>query len=178
MTDAAFVYCLEFPNGKKYVGVSSQPSVRLQQHARGDLLVGKAIRKYGTPVLKILLRASRSFCYFMEQRIIDAFQTKDPCGYNLNGGGVGGSEPSEAALKRMGDWERTEDYRRRVAESKKGQRFTPEHKAKLRRAAKSRPPVGEATREKFKARKGWTHSEETKQLIREKKRLRDLKQEA
>lgn len=177
MADAAFVYCLEFPNGKKYVGVSSQPSVRLQQHARGGLPVGKAIRKHGMPVLTLLLQASRTFCFFMEQKIIEAFNTKDPAGYNLNGGGIGGTEPSEAARRKMSAWGRTEEYRQKVSDAKKGQRFTEEHRLKLSQAAKARPAMSEATREKLKARTGWTHSEETKQKLREKKLMRDRQQE-
>jgi len=172
--DTAFVYCLEFPNGKRYVGVSSQPRVRLTQHASGPYPVGKAIRKYGLPVLKILVQASRKYCYSLESKLIRLWNTKDPEGYNLNEGGLGGIAPCEKSREKMKAWERTENWKQKIAEAKSGQVFSESHKQALSKAAKQRAPVSEETREKYRARKGWRHSEETKAKIRAKKLARDL----
>jgi hypothetical protein len=56
-----------------------------------------------------------------------------------------------------------EETKRKISESRKGMKFTDEHKDNLSKAAKTRPPMTEETREKFSlASTGRLHTEETK----------------
>lgn len=64
---------------------------RLQEHEHRDTLVGRAIRKYGSPVLQILAICEGGYAYDLERRAVGAFDTLAPHGYNLVNGGMGGS---------------------------------------------------------------------------------------
>lgn len=73
----------------------------------------------------------------------------------------------EAAKKRVGQ-KRTAETRVRMSQAQQGRTFSEETKLKMAEAAKNRPPISEATREKLKNRKpnkgmlGRTMSAETK----------------
>ena len=92
------VYKLEFPNGKHYVGITKHTALaRFNAHVK-HMLGGKrlcavhsAIRKYGAGQVTVttLLRGDDDFIKYMEPRVIAAFGTKCPNGYNLTDGGEG-----------------------------------------------------------------------------------------
>lgn len=130
------VYCLTFPNGKQYIGVSVDPVIRMFGHRRNQGLLGHAIRKHGEPEMRILLVGSREYCMLMEGRLTDGYNTVVPNGYNLQRGGTGGSIPSEMSKQRM-------------SEAHMGYRASGETKAKMRAVAKNRLPISEETRQRI-----------------------------
>lgn len=90
------LYLLTFPNGKRYVGITST-SLRRRlvvhfHHARKGRqgALQSAIRKYGaTFQVKKLVVAEWSFLLDLEKKAIASFRTKSPDGYNLTDGGEG-----------------------------------------------------------------------------------------
>jgi predicted GIY-YIG superfamily endonuclease len=91
-----YVYCMTFPNCKKYIGVTNDFKRRIRQHRsayknnRGSL-VHRAIRKYGENLVNIKILGTfenRSDALNFEQKMIsqsDSFGM----GYNLTLGGEG-----------------------------------------------------------------------------------------
>lgn len=137
MTDAAFVYCLEFPNGKKYVGVSLDPQRRYAEHRNPNTPCGHAFRKHGNPKLQVLVKSSREYCMELEARLTDKWGTVTPGGYNLQRGGTGGSVPCAESREKM----------RKAQTGKKHAETT---LAKMREAHQHRPPVSEETRKRMR----------------------------
>ena len=89
------VYKLAFPNGKGYVGQTSQmPVERFRQHVRpgsGCVLVRRAVQKYGKDSVRLetLAVTNREDIDTSERVFIAAYQTFAPFGYNLTPGGKG-----------------------------------------------------------------------------------------
>lgn len=89
------VYRLAFPNGKGYVGQTSQiPVERFRQHLRpgsGCVLVRRAVQKYGKEnvQLETLAVTDRKDIDTSERVFIAAYRTFAPFGYNLTPGGKG-----------------------------------------------------------------------------------------
>lgn len=90
------VYHLTFPNGKCYIGMSEQRfNDRWRAHKKmakrgSPLLIHRAIRKYGEPVVQIIGEGlGRDAAMALEVEAIAAFNTKAPAGYNLTDGGEG-----------------------------------------------------------------------------------------
>ena len=91
------LYVLEFPNGKRYFGVTSRGlKVRLNGHCysasqgRPKLPVHLAIRKYGrdSVIARTLVIGERDYILDLEVKEIKAFNTTDRCfGYNISIGG-------------------------------------------------------------------------------------------
>lgn len=137
VTDAAFVYCLEFPNGKKYVGVSSDPSRRYAEHRSANTPCGHAFRKHGNPTLHVLVKARRDYCMELEARLTDKWGTVTPGGYNLQRGGTGGSVPCAESREKM-----------RLAQT--GKKHAEATREKMRHAQQNRPPISEETRARLR----------------------------
>lgn len=137
MTDAAFVYCLEFPNGKRYVGVSSDPSRRYAEHRSANTPCGHAFRKHGNPTLHVLVKARRDYCMELEARLTDKWGTVTPGGYNLQRGGTGGSVPCAESREKM-----------RLAQT--GKKRPEATRERMSRAQQNRPPVSEETRARLR----------------------------
>jgi predicted GIY-YIG superfamily endonuclease len=91
------VYCLVFPNGKKYVGVTNNFTRRIKTHkyiaktGKHSFLVHKAIKKYGPKNIMV-----RKLGYFVdindalkrEREFIKLYQSNEKLwGYNLTLGG-------------------------------------------------------------------------------------------
>ncbi len=91
------VYCFTFPNGKKYIGVTSNFNRRMTMHKQSaksrtnDSLVHKALRKYKTVTVKILGRFEKfEDALNEEQKLIKELNTRETgYGYNLTNGGEG-----------------------------------------------------------------------------------------
>lgn len=113
------LYSLNFPNGKKYIGMSVNAAMRFDQHinaARRNKIkrpVYSAIRKHGC-VLQVLCVGSDKYIEDLEVKAIAVYGTQNiRHGYNITAGGegVGGWHPSAAtrakhvanALKQMAD---------------------------------------------------------------------------
>lgn len=91
------LYCLTFPSGKKYIGITSKTAdVRFHRHVEHATIckrtnaVHRAIIKYGAENVKVdTLVIADDFKYlrFIEKRAIQSYGTLSPNGYNLTGGG-------------------------------------------------------------------------------------------
>ena len=137
-------------SGKKYIGVTSKTSdERFQNHldnARWNRpgALSSAIRKYGKDdfyVQLLLVVSSMDEAFFYERKIIEAYGTLSPGGYNLTPGGDG--VPM------------TEEIRRAISETKKsrppteallaayskrkGRKLSPDHIEKVASKARGRP---------------------------------------
>jgi group I intron endonuclease len=130
-----FLYCWLFPNGKRYVGVTSNVAKRLSDYrirvSHGSSLpVHAALRKYGFEncEMRVLVMGSKDFILSLEVAAIEKFQTICPGGYNVCAGGT------------------------------LGPMFGRKHSSATRRkmsiAWKTRPPVSEQTREKLRVATG------------------------
>ena len=102
-----YLYCLDFPNGKKYIGLSVNPDRRFRDHCRqatserGRNPVHAAIRKHGLPRLHTLCMGDKAYIAELEIKTIAAFQTRDDrFGYNVClGGELSPSVTPEVAAK-------------------------------------------------------------------------------
>ncbi len=169
------VYRLSFPNGKKYIGVTTDLTRRLKQHKYADTLVGRAIRKYGAPELQILAVCFEDYAYDLERKIVKRFDTMVPAGYNLVSGGLGGRKMSEATklkISRAGKGKRrssetrermskaqkghpcSEETRRKLVESHHGKRLSAGTKAKISIALKGKKKSAEHRANISKAKMG------------------------
>ncbi len=124
------VYRHVFPNGKLYIGITSQkPENRWRGGKHYNALVERAIRKYGWGnVLHEVL--FRGLCEHdakqKEIELIKLFNTKNPkCGYNLTDGGDG-----------MRGFKTREETKSKLSEINKGKRHTDESKRKMSESRK------------------------------------------
>ena len=97
----SIVYCLSFPNGKQYIGMTSQTmEKRLIGHRayakKGcEFLLYSAWRKYGEPECKVLAVVESHMVRKTERKAIAVFGTMVPNGYNLMLGGEGAGIASQ-----------------------------------------------------------------------------------
>lgn len=96
MSDLACVYRItNTVNGAQYIGVTKNPSARMNQHACHKIptraAIKNAIAKHGRDkfTMDILLYSTQEYCYMMEPKIIEAYNTMSPNGYNICKGGRG-----------------------------------------------------------------------------------------
>lgn len=90
-----WLYRLQFPNGKIYLGISCAPAKRFSQHARrtitgSRLPVHCAFRKYGAEnvLLELLCCGERKYIADLEVKMIAALLSQDRrYGYNVTPGG-------------------------------------------------------------------------------------------
>jgi group I intron endonuclease len=84
-------------NGKQYHGVSVAPAIRVLGHLglrhssfhKYSKLIKAAVEKYGLEnfSFKVILIASEDYCYDVEPKIIEAYNSLVPNGYNIAEGG-------------------------------------------------------------------------------------------
>lgn len=137
-----YLYCLDFLNGKKYVGLTNDPIKRFRSHVffakTGNLPVHCAIRKHGCPQLRVLCAGDKAYIAALEVAVIAALRTRESkFGYNVSLGG----ELSPSLVPEIAA---------RAGITKRGRRFSAEHRAKIGRANAGRTPTPE-TREKLRA---------------------------
>lgn len=146
------LYALTFPNGKKYIGITSGTLRRRVNLHRSHANTGRpgavynAIRKYGAQgfdALPLVVASDWDYLCELEQKAIAAFGSMAPGGFNLTAGGEG--------------------FR--------GQTFTPERRVKMSEARK-----GKGTGPRPHAR-GWSHSTEAKRKIAEAASAREFSPE-
>ena len=109
MAKKYIVYCHIFPNGKRYVGITSQkPSERWRNGRgyKGSSAVYNAIKKYGWHNIehRILYEGlSKKEAEKMEIKLIKEWDTLSPNGYNLCEGGnlVTGHKVSDETKKHL-----------------------------------------------------------------------------
>jgi group I intron endonuclease len=155
-------------NGKQYIGQTIQRlDRRIKGHLasgaqRGCRAIRSALQKHGFDNFKVEVLASavdQSELDRLESELIASKNTMVPHGYNLRGGGSHGRLSDEtkkikSEIAKSGNWVRhllTPDGKRRfpapmlssgprnrMAEAKRGQRLSPEHKEKIGAAHRSR----------------------------------------
>lgn len=143
------LYQMVFPNGKRYIGISSDVPRRIRAHAgdarRGsDLPVHRAIRKYEMEnvVVDVLVRGPKDYIATLEVEAIKSYRTRDGSnGYNVAHGGqispmlalIGLKHSKEtrakmSAARKGRRWEKS--ARAKIKESNLRTMGTPEYKAK------------------------------------------------
>lgn len=173
-------------NGKSYIGqtIRDAEKTRIRQHlngnSRGSRLVKRAIKKYGKDAFTYEILHDGIIPELLDDLEIEAikkFNTIAPHGYNLTTGGSGGS--------------RSEETRRRISESKKGENhpfygknFSEEHRRKISEANRRRK-ISPETRRKIsetnkgrispnKGKKLGPHSEEARRKMSEARKGKNL----
>jgi hypothetical protein len=153
MPTAFYLYCLDFPNGKKYIGLTCKPRKRLNAHRYwavriSPLPVYKAMKKHGFPLYRILCIGSRDYIAELEVRTIAAFRTRSSrYGYNVFlGGDLGPAHTPQAAAKisaankgRLKGLRRPPEFGAKISAAKKGIKFSPEHCARISAGKKGCP---------------------------------------
>ena len=84
------IYMLRFPNGKAYIGQTVRSAMRrFSEHCKSDMLVGKALKKYGRQSVRmsVLATAAESELDDIEIAMIKEHGTVAPNGYNIVKGG-------------------------------------------------------------------------------------------
>lgn len=142
------LYQFLFPNGKSYIGITTNVASRFRDHYRtaGRLKTSPlscAIRKHGFPGITILAIGEIEYLKALEVRAIAAFNSLYPTGYNLHEGG--GVPPSQKG-KRQG-----KEHRQRIAQALKRRAVEDpvgEHERRSRIATQwhARPDVKEIRR--------------------------------
>lgn len=153
MTRRRYLYCLIFPNGKRYLGITFNLRARLGGHVKfsgGRLPVQKAMAKYGAENvrLEILVIGSSEYISALEVSAIKAYGTRDRAlGYNCAEGG------SKWAVELNKGKRASPETRLKMSAAQRGRKKTAEHKARLResnlgqkRSAITRARIGNVVR--------------------------------
>ena len=122
------LYQLTFPSGKSYIGITTESlTQRISRHIGSakngaDLLLSRAIKKYGDIFERKMLVISNDWSYLceLEKKAIIAYDTFSPNGYNLTKGGEGGYGLIH-----------TEESKKKMSDSGKGKIISDEAKAKM-----------------------------------------------
>lgn len=158
MTKRFYLYCLDFPNGKKYIGLTGNLSIRFKRHRQdakygSKLLVHAAMRKYGFPPYRILCIGDRDYIVPLEIVAIRQFCTRAAeHGYNIS---LGGDLPPTMLP----------EIAARAAAKRRGSKRSAETRARMSAAGIGRP-ISAKTRAIFeeanKHRNGRKHTSETR----------------
>jgi group I intron endonuclease len=156
------LYKLTFPNGKVYIGITTESlSRRVQRHiayarANKPYAVSAAIRKYGEKsFIAEHIASSKNWIdlTFIERLAIEQYNSICPFGYNMTGGGEGSYKVSPSDEKRRKISESltgrklSEDHRRAVGLAQKGKVISAETKLKMSEAHRNRRPMSQEQRE-------------------------------
>lgn len=141
-----FIYCLTFPNGKKYVGKTTRTiEERMQGHKRPSNkcpLVKYAYEKYGTFEIETLIEVENEHLDKYEVHYIKEFQTLSPNGYNLTTGGEGGipSDETRAKMRESHKGRVVDDFwKSQISKGLQGHIHSDETKEKIRQAHLANP---------------------------------------
>jgi len=161
MTTMRILYKLTFPNGKAYIGITTESlSRRVQRHiayarANRQYAVSAAIRKYGEKSFvaeHIASAKSWSDLLNIEKMAIEQYNTICPYGYNMTGGGEGSYkvQPSDEKRRKISESlsgrRLSDDHRRAVGLAQRGKTIPAETRAKMSEAHKKRPPMSQEQR--------------------------------
>ncbi len=91
------LYEISFPNGKRYLGITTVTLARRMTVHRSHARLGRrgaiygALRKYGTAAMarQLVVSNDRKYLTELEKNAIRVFGTQVPKGYNLTSGGDG-----------------------------------------------------------------------------------------
>ena len=162
------IYKFTFPNGKIYVGQTSQRlRSRLAKHCceNEDTFKCRAINKYKSFKCEILYQGDD--LDIQEIKFIKQYNSIDRnFGYNLESGGNLNKIVSEESRRKMSEAQKgrtiSEEHKRKISESNKGKIFSEETKLKISEAHKGMKYSEESKRKMSEAHKGRVHSKETK----------------
>lgn len=86
------VYRIMVPDGKSYIGCSTNPQKRFNNHFYSKMSIGDAMRKYGKENCYLLIifgSTDRKEALKQERELIAMYNTIEPNGYNVHRGGGG-----------------------------------------------------------------------------------------
>lgn len=135
-------------NGKLYVGQTSRSiESRFLDHSKGDMIIGRAIKKYGIQSFKISVidnATDKQVLNEKEKYWIKQLNSLSPNGYNISIGGTGGNLGELVNAKFLGK-KQSEETIAKIRAKRIGQKHSKETIAKMM---------------------GRRHSEETKEKMR------------
>jgi group I intron endonuclease len=154
MTDVAFLYSItNKTNGMQYIGVTKNPKVRFRGHTVHNIktrsALKNAVNKHGADnfEMNILCQGTQDYCYELEGKAIQSFNTRKPNGYNICSGGrgsVGILAEYNGMYGKKGELHHnygkpgyrtgmlcTEETKKKMSESHKGRVFSEETRAKI-----------------------------------------------
>lgn len=157
-----WVYVHTCPNGKRYVGCTTQAKPERRWGKRGegykDQLFGKAVRKYGWSSIthEVFEVDSAEEMYRKEVELISFYHSNDPrYGYNNS---VGGEKSSLGCRY-------SSEHRKHLAEAVKKAHLSPEYRRKQSEAMKKAQSDPEYRRKKSELqKKKWSDPEYRKRL--------------
>lgn len=182
--DTFTVYAHIAPNGKKYIGITSQPVKRRWQNGLSAYTGNKhfinAIKKYGWDNFKHSILyddLTEKEAKSKEVKLIAFYKTQNPkFGYNITAGGEGanGYKPSKAVrehLRTVNTGKKLSlEQRRKISESQIGKKMSKEFCIKLSRRMKGKT-VSDETRRLISERvKAAMKSPDVREKIRKAKR--------
>ncbi|MBQ4122873.1 GIY-YIG nuclease family protein [bacterium] len=154
-------------NKKVYIGKAKDFIKRHEQHLKGDLIIDRALKKYGEENFSIVfleedvednLRLNQLEKFYITE--YDSY-CRNGKGYNIAEGGNGGN-----TLEGMTD-EQRQEHSRKTSEGLKGRVFTDEHRKHLSEASASR--IYEKHNEETKQKMSETHKERWQNISNEEK---------
>lgn len=171
------LYQILFPNGKRYIGITSNFKERMASHLwcaryapdRKRFRLHHAIEKYGWDNIerRILIVGSRNYICEMEIRAIAAWNLTDVrFGYNVLLGGDLAPTLNPDVAKRSGDSRKgirkSEEHKRKISEALKGHRHSDATKKKIGKAFIGRKLTDEHKLKITISGLGRKHSEESR----------------
>lgn len=147
------LYMLLFPNGKRYIGISTDSIRRFYDHkcSKQKFQVHRAIKKHGAAniILSVVCMGRRDYIRQLEVACIAKFKTTDRAyGYNVTPGGELGPTPEMAeriSKTKLGHLV-SEETRAQISASllrffqDNPKEFSLEHRAKINKAIRSGKP--------------------------------------
>jgi hypothetical protein len=116
-------------NGKLYIGQTTRSiESRFLSHSKGDMIIGRAIKKYGIQSFKISVidnATDKKVLNEKEKYWIKKLNTLSPNGYNISTGGTGGNL-GELVNKKIKDTMQSEEIRKRIREANTGRKQSKE----------------------------------------------------
>lgn len=171
------LYIHKFPNGKVYVGITSQDVDERWRHGEGykNQLVYRAILKYGWDAIShqvLLSGMTKEEAEEREMEFISAFKSNDPeYGYNVANGGNCYGTHSEATKRKIAEANTgricSEETRKKISIGNSGKTISKEQREKISQSLKGRVLTQEHRDRIGAAKKGFTFSEESKKKISE-----------
>lgn len=158
------VYKHVFPNGKVYVGITSQPLNCRWRSGKGyknNIYLTRAIEKYGWDnVQHLVLKGdfTKDEANAKEKELIQKYQSNNPeFGYNITSGGDGQLGHSHQL---------SEESKKKISVANTGKIRTPEMRARQSQKMRGRKRSPEAIAKSAAGHLGLKHTEEYKTLMK------------
>jgi len=185
--EIAYLYKItDATNGKEYIGVSKDPKKRFRKHCEKPSknrrsILANAIQAHGKDKfsMQILCKSTAEYCYEMESKLIEGYNTRNPNGYNITAGGLGYTG-FRKEFHHMYGTQKSLEFREFMRQKFLGRPIPEEQKAKIRATLTGRKAKPETiakrsavmkgrkqTPEHIQARTGWKMSDEAKEKIRQ-----------